>query len=114
MHMDPGWAAYLDNFLTHNLNFKGDAPLIPEPVVKLYEDTADKTQQDGPSDKDDDTNHGATQNSPQAENVPPEPNAEDPQGDYMAYQLGVMEGLQHPSAGALSWLFAYCVEHAGH
>ncbi|HIW47152.1 MAG TPA: hypothetical protein H9884_09685 [Candidatus Yaniella excrementigallinarum] len=29
MHMDPGWAAYLDNFLTHNLNFKGDAPLIP-------------------------------------------------------------------------------------
>src|SRR5699024_8650580 len=95
MHMDPGWAAYLDNFLTHNLNFKGDAPLIPEPVVKLYEDTADKTQQDEPSDKDDDTNLDQTQNGPQAEQIPPEdPAAEDPQGDrYMAYQLGVMGRL---------------------
>lgn len=104
MHMDPGWAAYLDNFLTHNLNFKGDAPLIPEPVVKIYEETADKTQQDEPSDKNDAANHDDKQNEPQTEQIPPEgPMAEDPQGNrYMAYQLGVMGRLSIPQrAGAV-------------
>src|SRR5699024_7738107 len=73
-------------------------------VVKLYEDTADKTQQDEPSDKDDDTNLDDTQNRPQAEQIPPEdPAAEDPQGDrYMAYQLGVMGRRTAPQrAGAI-------------
>src|SRR5699024_6388968 len=95
MHMDPGWAAYLDNFITHNLNFKGDAALIPEPVVKRYEDTADKTQQDEPSDKDDDTNLDQTQNGPQEELIPPDdPAAAAPQGDrYTAYQHRVMGRL---------------------
>src|SRR5699024_12510991 len=62
MHMDPGGAAYVDNFLTHKLNLKRDAQLIPEPVGQLYEDTPDKTQQDEPPDTDDHTDREQTHN----------------------------------------------------
>lgn len=59
VHMDPIWAAFVKEFLNTNLNYKGNAPLLPENIENLYAAMAEaKAEQDETQSASDDQKSG--------------------------------------------------------
>lgn len=69
MHMDPAWFASYKEFKTTNLNYKGNTPLLPEPITNLYQAAAEANKAANDDDASNTTDDAGTANGQEDEDA---------------------------------------------